>query len=342
MIVKNEEKFIISCLNRLFDIADEVVIVDTGSTDSTHKLIENWITKNKISHVVKFVKVGNKFNDEEDNFDFGSARSYSFSLATTTHIMWLDASDIIENPKQVKDIFKKVTSQNPNVYFTLNTRVSKQTTFIRTRITPKIGSKAIGKIHEYLDRNLKILLKEWETDKTRRNAFYLGNTYYGLKDYDNAFKFFKYRAYEFTDPEIFREEQYKAMEMVSFILLKKASKDYKLYEELSKISDDMIKFYPSRFEGYFYKSKCLMYKKEWDQAIRYLKMHMKCKKPKKNILWLDKNIYDKRKFIMDIEKCETAIKYSKILVPDAIYDYLPSGNYGNTKSSYKTGNNQYF
>ena len=35
MIVKDEEKVIERCLNTVIDIVDEIIIVDTGSQDST-------------------------------------------------------------------------------------------------------------------------------------------------------------------------------------------------------------------------------------------------------------------------------------------------------------------
>ena len=38
MIVKNEEKILARCLDSVADLVDEIVIVDTGSTDATKKL----------------------------------------------------------------------------------------------------------------------------------------------------------------------------------------------------------------------------------------------------------------------------------------------------------------
>ncbi len=35
MIVKNEERVLARCLDSLKEIADEIIIVDTGSTDKT-------------------------------------------------------------------------------------------------------------------------------------------------------------------------------------------------------------------------------------------------------------------------------------------------------------------
>ena len=38
MIVKNEEKVLDRCLASIFDLMDEIIIVDTGSTDRTKEI----------------------------------------------------------------------------------------------------------------------------------------------------------------------------------------------------------------------------------------------------------------------------------------------------------------
>ena len=38
MITKNEEKYLEQCLNSVKDLVDEIIIVDTGSTDKTKEI----------------------------------------------------------------------------------------------------------------------------------------------------------------------------------------------------------------------------------------------------------------------------------------------------------------
>lgn len=45
MIVKNEEDVLGRCLESVSSIVDEIVIVDTGSTDATKKIAESYQAK---------------------------------------------------------------------------------------------------------------------------------------------------------------------------------------------------------------------------------------------------------------------------------------------------------
>src|SRR3989338_5984051 len=51
IVVHNEEKNIIRCLESVYDWVDEIVIVDGDSTDNTVKLIKKQDTKNKIQTI---------------------------------------------------------------------------------------------------------------------------------------------------------------------------------------------------------------------------------------------------------------------------------------------------
>ncbi len=81
MIVKNEERCLRRCLNSLKDIADELIIVDTGSTDSTKSIACEYTDK-----IYDFAWTGN----------FSDARNYSFSLATCDYIYCADADEELD------------------------------------------------------------------------------------------------------------------------------------------------------------------------------------------------------------------------------------------------------
>ena len=79
LIVKNEQDNLARLLP-LLTFADEIVVVDTGSTDGT-------------------VEVARRYTDKVYYYawrdDFSKARNYAISRATCEYIMWLDADDIV-------------------------------------------------------------------------------------------------------------------------------------------------------------------------------------------------------------------------------------------------------
>ena len=87
MIVKNEEDKIARCLDCIKDFGDEIIIVDTGSTDSTKEIAAKYTDK-----VYDFAWVD----------DFAAARNYSFSLATMDYIYSADADEIVDEMNRKK------------------------------------------------------------------------------------------------------------------------------------------------------------------------------------------------------------------------------------------------
>ena len=80
MIVKNEEDVLARCLDSVSDLVDEIVVVDTGSTDRTREIAAQFTNR-----VYNFTWVD----------DFAAARNYAFSLAEKDYCMWLDADDVL-------------------------------------------------------------------------------------------------------------------------------------------------------------------------------------------------------------------------------------------------------
>ena len=78
MIVKNEERFLGQCLASVKDIADELIVIDTGSTDRT-------------------VEIAREHGAQVGHFewcnDFAAARNASIAPATGDWILFLDADE---------------------------------------------------------------------------------------------------------------------------------------------------------------------------------------------------------------------------------------------------------
>lgn len=214
MIVKNEEKYLRECLESVKGIVDEIVLVDTGSTDNTIKIAEEFNAE--------------VFHYEWKN-DFSDARNYALSKSNGTWILYMDADERLTG-KSVNEL-KNITERNDLAGYrcTINSidENNGKPNFMRyTRLfhnNPRI--KFIGRIHEQIDnsllengykildsdieiihigynveneelknkagRNLKILINEYKKNKSSYNAYQLANTYTTLEDYDEANKYYK-------------------------------------------------------------------------------------------------------------------------------------------------------
>ena len=80
MIVKNEEDVLARALSTAAVYADEIVIVDTGSTDKTAEIARRFTDK-----VFSFPWVD----------DFSAARNYAVAKSTGDYWIWLDADDVV-------------------------------------------------------------------------------------------------------------------------------------------------------------------------------------------------------------------------------------------------------
>lgn len=93
MIVKNEEAVLGRCLDSYAGLFDEIIIVDTGSTDSTKNIARRYT---------------DKIYDYEWIDDFAAARNYAFSLAGCDYIFSADADEMLDEAN--RDAFMQLKS----------------------------------------------------------------------------------------------------------------------------------------------------------------------------------------------------------------------------------------
>ncbi|GAA3409167.1 glycosyltransferase [Paenibacillus hodogayensis] len=143
MIVKNEENTLDRCLSSIGALVDEIVIVDTGSTDRTKEIA---------------AKYTDRVYDFEWVDDFSVARNYAFDLASEEFIMWLDADDILlpEDGERFARLVgalpwdADVVSMVYNLSFDERGNVS--TSLRRNRLVKRSNNfRWIGAVHEYLE-----------------------------------------------------------------------------------------------------------------------------------------------------------------------------------------------
>ncbi|MDG1569370.1 tetratricopeptide repeat-containing glycosyltransferase [Bacillus cereus] len=224
MIVKNESRIMERCLNATKSIVDFVSICDTGSTDNTPEIIENWCKENEIPGTVH----------HEPFKNFGYNRSLAVSLAQKTYpeadyLLILDADMILE----VGPNFDK-TSLTEDHYLTLQYDVHIKYWLTRL-LKASLPWKSVGVTHEYWDidrskvganyntrvarletlvvndpgdggskadkfeRDERLLLQgindpETTPDLHIRYLFYLAQTYFHLSQFENSIKWYKKRV----------------------------------------------------------------------------------------------------------------------------------------------------
>jgi glycosyltransferase involved in cell wall biosynthesis len=100
MIVKNEEKFLEGCLKSVQGVVDEIILVDTGSTDRT-------------------LEIAKAFDAKQFSFpwihDFSAARNESLSHATCEWILYLDADERLKSGEG-KKLRQLISRSNVNAY----------------------------------------------------------------------------------------------------------------------------------------------------------------------------------------------------------------------------------
>ncbi len=196
MIVKNEEDVLARCLDCIKNIADEIVIVDTGSTDRTKEIA---------------IEYTDKVFDFEWCEDFAAARNFSFSKSTMEYTMWLDADDVIDDENiELLNQLKNTLSPDVDVVMmkydvAFDEHNNPTLSYYRERIfKTSSGFKWVGEIHEVIPqcgnieyreisikhkkihpnppgRNLKIFEKMIADKKTldpRQKYYYARELYY--------------------------------------------------------------------------------------------------------------------------------------------------------------------
>ena len=142
MIVKNESDVLARCLACAAEIADELIVVDTGSTDDTKEIARGFTPQ-----VYDFPWCD----------DFAAARNFSFSKAAMDYVMWLDADDVIDAENRAKILrLKETLSPTVDMVFlrydvAFDEQDNPTLSYYRERIfKASMGYRWVGEIHEVI------------------------------------------------------------------------------------------------------------------------------------------------------------------------------------------------
>ncbi|OMD82996.1 MULTISPECIES: glycosyltransferase [Paenibacillus] len=255
MIVKNEEKYLSRCLESVRNKVDEIIIIDTGSTDSTLEIAKQYT--NKIYH---FTWVN----------DFAAARNESLKYATSQYVLILDADEYLD---PAADLQKDISSNFDYYYVKIINDMSYGTILKHTAIRLFANHKKLiyhNRLHEHLNvmdnqgdykgsageliihhsgytneviqdkdkqrRNLSLMLQEVKESPTGYNFFNMGKTYMWLGEHEKAIPYLQ-KAYSLS----------KEMIIIPEIIVSLCSclKDLHRYEEGLMILKDAIPIYPN-------------------------------------------------------------------------------------------------
>lgn len=339
LVVKNGRRTVLSCLDSIATVADQVIVVDTGSSDGTVELVKGWGARTKKNMVVD--SVGSRFHDAAGNFDFGAAKNFAISLASADYVMWIDANETVEEPHRLRRAFDIITGRTPDASIYLYTRTSKKYFFPRLRICKRVNARFEGRIHELLinsvpdapkvdtglfiknfkptrdvRRNLNTLLADWEKGRTPRTAFYIANSYRDMKQIPLAYEWYCIAVDEF--PDNFTEERVKSLEMICQI----AELGHDMMT-VGKRSLQLIKECPSRPEGFYWRGKYQYSLQNYSMAEKCLRQCMELNRKPQTVTWINSDIYDRKRIAMMLHdaKDKSTFMGQKPMKPDRIENW---------------------
>ncbi|WP_123042214.1 TPR domain-containing glycosyltransferase [Cohnella candidum] len=215
MIVKNEEKVLARCLDSVQGYVDEIIVVDTGSSDSTKEIASRYT-----EHVYDFTWIN----------DFAIAKNEAVRRATSKWILVLDADEYLDPDKkdELRGMLSELDASQPlgfvlpifNLVESVNSGKFIESTAVRlfTNLPTVYFDRPIHEQVVYRDGELPLrnyplsifhtgYLEQTrkEKEKSSRNLsifkdlkgmeeydyFTLGNEYSSLKDYKQALYYYE-------------------------------------------------------------------------------------------------------------------------------------------------------
>ena len=142
MIARNEERFLGECLARARDAVDEIVLVDTGSTDRTVAIAESF---------------GARVLHEPWQDDFAAPRNTALRAATGDWILVLDADEFVQpgGCERIRELAESVVASGYHLHFTNHYGHGKTLGVMMVRLFRNLpGVEYQGVIHEQVTPSL--------------------------------------------------------------------------------------------------------------------------------------------------------------------------------------------
>lgn len=280
LIAKNEGHRLDNCLSTFGQVVDEIILVDTGSTDNTKEVAK---------------KYGAKIFDQEWHNDFSEARNLSFSKATCDYIMWADCDDILkdEDIKKLNELKPKMDKDYYSMWYNYRHDENGKCTyaFVRDRIVKRINGY-------YWDCAIHEALNVWGSHENCN--IIITHT----SNHDNGQKYIKF----------FEERMEKG-----FKLLPREKYYYGgecfVFGQYDKCINILESFVEDNYNGIYenkrtrdYLGKCYKIKKNYYKSLENYLQYMKYDKPTHNV------IFEIADCCYNLNRIEESIFYYKIVV----------------------------
>lgn len=164
LIVKNEEKFLAQCLKSVREIAQQLIVVDTGSTDRTVEIAKEF---------------GAEIYSHTWNDDFSAARNAALEHATGDWILVLDADEelpVAQHAKLLADM-KNITVMAYRLPLVNSGQEHEGQSFVPRLFRNAPGAYYYGRIHEQIFPSLLALVKPCGLKTTMGTAEILHHGY---------------------------------------------------------------------------------------------------------------------------------------------------------------------
>lgn len=301
MIVKDEESVIRRCLSCCHSLFDEIIIVDTGSTDKTKEIC---------------LEFTNKVYDFKWVNDFSKARNFGIEKCSCDYFMWLDADDVIteENLKKLIKLKSEITDEDIFMlkYDIAFDEQNKPTySYFRERIL-KNNKKFLfsDPVHEAITLDGKIVFKEISIEHRKIKETPSGRN---LKIYESLNK------KDFSPRQIY----YYARELY---FNNKINKAITYFNKFLKTKDG---FYENKIDACKILSKCYLIKNETEKAREILFNSFNYDLPRAEVLceigYLYKNIkdYGRAIYYFNLATISKIDKNNLAFYEQDYYNYIP-------------------
>lgn len=309
MIVKNESEIIAQTLENLCNHIDfdYWVIADTGSTDNTVEIIQQFFAQKQIR--------GEIFSDEWKNFAHNRNLALAHCEGKTDFVLFFDADD------EIQGNWRLDKNLQHDAYYMQLSSASGSTRYQRKLIVRNNGNFYWrGVVHEYIENKQPIsvgtihgdylvisgrkgarnqdplqkyqrdaelleqaLAENLDEDLRPRYLFYLAQSYKDAEMPEKATAYYKLRA---ETPEGWSDERYYSYLQLGFL-----SEDHDA-QLACHYWQQAVKIAPERAEAWYHLARRHSWNKNYPIAYAFAAQAVECPYPRDSRLFLNKAIYD--------------------------------------------------